>query len=146
MNIIRANLSYLEQIVPLFDAYRVFYKRESDIAAARAYIQARLENHEATIYLAMEDETALGLAICYSTFSSVALKRLVILNDLFTIPEARGKGVGTALLATCQEFARDQGCAVLRLRTAHDNLTAQSVYEKFGFARDTVYYTYDLKL
>ncbi len=146
MNIIKADLSHLEQIVPLFDAYRVFYKKESDIPAARDYIKTRLENQEATIFLAFEDQNPLGLAICYSTFSSVALKPLVILNDLFTTPEARGKGVGTALLAQSQEFAREQGCAVLRLRTAIDNLTAQSVYENFGFARDNVYYTYDLKL
>ncbi len=147
MKIIKADSSYLEQIVPLFDAYRQFYQQPSDTVAAKAYLQARLENQEATVFLALgESDTVLGFALCYSTFSSVALKPLVILNDLFTTPEARGQGVGTALLATCQDFAKAAGCAILRLRTAQDNVVAQSVYEKFGFTRDKIYFTYDLKL
>jgi GNAT superfamily N-acetyltransferase len=138
-----ATAADLDVLVPLFDAYRQFYKQPSDVAAARAYLQARLENGEATVFL---ESGGLGFALCYSTFSSVALKPLVILNDLYTIPEARGQGIGTALLERCREFARASGAGVLRLRTAQDNHTAQRVYEKFGFVRDGVYLTYDFKL
>ena len=146
MNIIHADISHVEQLAPLFDAYRQFYKQPSDLAAARAYLQARLENHQAQVYLATRGGTILGFALCYSTFSSVAIKPLVVLNDLFTIPEARGKGVGTALLEVCKLYALESGAAILRLRTAQDNFVAQRVYEKFGFIRDLIYETYDLKL
>jgi ribosomal protein S18 acetylase RimI-like enzyme len=138
-----ATLDDLELLVPLFDAYRQFYKQESDPSAARAYLKARLERGEARIFLESE---GLGFALCYSTFSSVALKPLVILNDLYTIPQARGRGVGTALLEQCRIFAAESGAAILRLRTAHDNHTAQSVYERFGFAKDGVFWTYDLRV
>jgi ribosomal protein S18 acetylase RimI-like enzyme len=136
-----ATVADLDLLVPLFDAYRQFYKQPSDLSAARAYLQARLERHEATVFL---DSQGLGFALCYSTFSSVALKPLVILNDLYTVPQARGRGVGTALLRQCRVFAADSGAAILRLRTAHDNHTAQRVYERFGFTKDGVYWTYDL--
>ena len=131
----------------MFDAYRRFYKREGDLDGARAYLQTRLERGEATVFLALEDSgAALGFALCYSTFSSVAMKPLVILNDLFTTPEARGQGVGTALIEACASFARLEGAFNLRLRTATDNETAQRVYDKAGFKRDALYYTYDLSL
>jgi GNAT superfamily N-acetyltransferase len=138
-----ATTADLDVLAPLFDAYRQFYKQPSDVAAARAYLQTRLERGEAMVFL---ESNGLGFALCYSTFSSVVLKPLVILNDLYTIPEARGQGVGTALLERCREFAQTSGAGVLRLRTAHDNHTAQRVYEKFGFVRDAIYLTYDFKL
>jgi ribosomal protein S18 acetylase RimI-like enzyme len=147
MKVVRAGLEHVETLAPLFDAYRVFYKRDSDLEAARAYMQARLERDEATVFLALgEAGEALGFALCYSTFSSVVMKPLVILNDLYTVPEARGQGIGAALIEQCSAFARDQGALVLRLRTAIDNHTAQALYERVGFKRDTVYLTYDLAL
>jgi GNAT superfamily N-acetyltransferase len=144
--IVQATLEHIDLLTPLFDAYRVFYKRPSDLEAARSYLQARLERDEATVFLALEGERPLGFALCYSTFSSVALKPLVILNDLYTVPEARGQGTATALIERCAAFARAEGALVLRLRTATDNETAQRVYERVGFKRDAVYYTYDLAL
>jgi GNAT superfamily N-acetyltransferase len=87
-----------------------------------------------------------GFTLLYDTFTSVAMKPLCILNDLYTIPEARGKGAGTALIARVREHALANGSFRLRLRTAQDNLTAQSVYEKSGFKRDEIYFTYDLNL
>ena len=145
--VVRGSLSDLELIAPMFDAYRMFYKRDSDLDGSRAYLQARLERSEATVFLALEDSgAALGFALCYCTFSSVAMKPLVILNDLFTLPLARGQGVGSVLIDACANFARLEGSLVLRLRTATENETAQRVYDKAGFKRDDVYYTYDLSL
>ena len=61
----QGNLSDLETLVPLFDAYRMFYKRDSDLEGSRAYLRARLERDEATVFLALEDSgAALGFALC----------------------------------------------------------------------------------
>lgn len=145
--VVQGSLNDLETLIPMFDAYRMFYKREGDLDGARAYLRARLERGEATFFLALEGSgAALGFALCYSTFSSVVMKPLVILNDLYTTQAARGQGVGSALIDACANFARLEGATVLRLRTATDNETAQRVYDKAGFKRDAVYYTYDLSL
>ena len=137
-------LKHLPELVPLFDAYRQFYKQASDLEGARAYLLDRLSHGEATVFIAYEGARAVGFTLLYDTFTSVAMKPLCILNDLYTIPEARGKGAGTALIARAREHALAKGAFRLRLRTAHDNLTAQSVYEKLGFKRDKIYFTYDL--
>ena len=145
--VVRAGIGDLEILVAMFDAYRMFYKRDSDLDGSRAYLTARLERGEAMVFLALEDSgAALGFALCYSTFSSVAMKPLVMLNDLFTLPLARGQGVGSALVEACANFARLEGALTLRLRTATNNETAQRVYDRAGFKRDAVYYTYDLNL
>ena len=137
-------LKHLPDLVPLFDAYRQFYKQASNLEGARAYLLDRLSHGEATVFMAYDGPRAVGFTLLYDTFTSVAMKPLCILNDLYTIPEARGKGAGTALIARAREHALAKGAFRLRLRTAHDNLTAQGVYEKLGFKRDEIYFTYDL--
>jgi ribosomal protein S18 acetylase RimI-like enzyme len=138
----KADLTDLEAIVPLFDAYRQFYKQAPDLNGARAYLKARLENHETTIFM---DHTNAAFALLYDTFSSVPMQRLTILNDLYTKPEARGQGLGTALIQASREHALEMQSVFLRLRTATDNVTAQSVYERIGFIKDEIYLTYNLK-
>ncbi len=138
----KANLTDLEHIVPLFDAYRQFYKQAPDLNGARAYLKARLENHETTIFI---DHTNTAFALLYDTFSSVPMQRLTILNDLYTKPEARGQGLATALINASREHALEMQSVFLRLRTAQDNVTAQSVYEGIGFIKDEIYLTYNLK-
>jgi hypothetical protein len=50
-----ATLKDLDELALLFDAYRVFYQKPSDIEAARAFLQARIENNESTIFIAKDD-------------------------------------------------------------------------------------------
>ena len=137
-------LKHLSDLVPLFDAYRQFYKQASDLDGARAYLLDRLSHGEATVFIAYDGPRAIGFVLLYDTFTSVAMKPLCILNDLYTVPEARGLGAGTALIARAREHAVATGAFRLRLRSAQDNLTAQSLYEKLGFKRDGIYFTYDL--
>ena len=143
---LQATLEHLDDIVPLFDAYRVFYEQASDLDAARAYLQARLERDECTIFLAYDDARAVGFTLLYTTFTSVILKPLVILNDLYVIPEVRGSQIGERLIERGAAHARLVGAAFLRLRTANDNLSGQKLYERAGFVRDEVFLTYTLKL
>ena len=74
------------------------------------------------------------------------MARIFILNDLFVSPEARGQGVGSALLAAAADFGRRAGACRLALTTETTNTVAQSVYERMGWVRDTSFYTYELAL
>ncbi len=143
---LQATLEHLDDLVPLFDAYRVFYKQSSDTQAARDYLQARLERDECTVFLAYDEARAVGFTLLYNTFTSVILKPLVILNDLYVIPEARGSRIGERLIERGAAHAKLVGAAFLRLRTAHNNASGQKLYERVGFVRDEVYLTYNLKL
>jgi hypothetical protein len=51
-------LKHLPELVPLFDAYRQFYKQASDLEAARAYLLDRLSHGEATVFIAYLNDAA----------------------------------------------------------------------------------------
>lgn len=136
----------LELIAPLFDAYRRFYRQASDLPRGRSFIRARLDLKDSVILLALDQSGAVGFTQLYPSFSSVSMARIFILNDLFVAPEARGSGVGSALLAAAADFGRQAGACRLALTTETTNTVAQSVYERMGWVRDTAFYTYELTL
>jgi ribosomal protein S18 acetylase RimI-like enzyme len=143
MNIISATVEHLDQLTPLVDAYRQFYKQPSDLSAVRSYLQERLVKNECVVFIAFEGETALGFTLLYHHFTTVALGHVWLLNDLFTKSEARRKGVGEALLEQAAAFAKADGAKRIWLRTAVDNFTAQALYQKLGYKRDEQFYRYD---
>ena len=150
MEIIRAETQHLDLVAPLFDAYRQFYRQASDLAAARGYIERRLQNGDAVIFLAVEPARsgaeALGFVQLYPSLASIPMKPIWILYDLFVSPSARKLGVGRALMDRATQLAKDTGADALILETAADNQTAQRLYEKLGYKRDDVFYRYALSL
>lgn len=144
LEIVQAELEHLDVVTPLFDAYRVFYKQPSDPVAARAFIEERLRQGESTVFLALVDGVGSGMAQLYPTFSSVMMRRVWVLNDLFVAPHVRGQGVGEALLRHSEQWAAALGAARLDLKTATDNTTAQRLYERMGWQREIAFYGYSL--
>jgi ribosomal protein S18 acetylase RimI-like enzyme len=143
----RADVSHLDPVANLFDAYRGFYKHPSNLPQSRAFIAERIAQDESAIFLALDDNgDALGFVQLYPTFSSIDAHRTWLLSDLFTAPAARGRGVGTLLMNTARAFALSTGAKGLVLETATDNFGAQRLYESLGYVRDTGYYTYCLDL
>jgi GNAT superfamily N-acetyltransferase len=140
----QATASDLDLVVPLFDKYRKFYGHPSDPEGGRRFIEERLEHAESAIFLAFHDGTAVGFTLLYPSFSSGAMARIFILNDLFVLAEARGGGAGSALLQAAAEFGRDAGAVRMMLSTEITNTTAQSLYEKSGWKRDTEFLVYQL--
>lgn len=143
----RATPDDLDEVAGLFDNYRAFYGRGGEPQESRDFIGQRLRAADSAIYLARQGAgEALGFMQLYPSFSSVACRPLWILNDLYTRPEARRRGVGTALLQAARSHARATGAVRLVLETATDNRKAQALYESFGFVRDAGYFTYTLEL
>ena len=142
-----ATIEDLNQLTNLFDQYAVFYKKPSDYDKHFAYLKERIENNEAIIYFAFDDEKpekAIGFTLVYVTFSSLALNKILILNDLFVDSNIRKKGTGEQLILKTVELAKELGSNLIRLRTAKNNTIAQGLYHKMGFVRDEHLYTYDL--
>ena len=143
----QATLADLDALAPLFDGYRVFYGKPSDVAAARAFLQERLALRESVVFLARgADGAALGFTQLYPCFSSVSARRLWILNDLFVAGSARGRGVARALMEAARRHALATGALRLVLQTARDNARAQALYESLGYRRDDGMYEYSLEL
>ena len=136
----------LETLVPLFDAYRQFYRQTSDQAGAREFLRARFEHGQSVSFLAFVDGVAVGFMQLYPSFSSASMARIFVLNDLFVSPEERRCGVGTALLSAAADYGRLVGAIRLSLSTELTNQTAQALYEGVGWQRDTVFCGYQLTL
>jgi GNAT superfamily N-acetyltransferase len=75
-----------------------------------------------------------------------ALARILILNDLFVTPSARRQGTGAALLHAAAIYARQVRAIRLVLSTELTNTTAQRLYEKLGWQRNSGFCTYQLAL
>jgi ribosomal protein S18 acetylase RimI-like enzyme len=137
----------LAALAILFDAYRVFYKQESDPPAAERFLRDRFRQRDSTIFMATQgDSEAVGFVQLYPSFSSVSMRRIFILNDLFVAPVARRTGVGDALIHASHTYASKEGAARLSLSTAIDNVSAQALYEGTGFKRDESFYQYHRQL
>lgn len=129
----RASLDDLDALVPLFDAYRVFYAQTSDPDNAREFLATRLQRAESVILLAGPRSTAAGFTQLYPMFSSVSMARIWVLNDLFVAADARRGGVARALLDAAADFARDDGALRLELETMPGNIQAQALYRDMGW-------------
>src|SRR5207248_2223111 len=143
---VRAELGDVERLVPLFDAYRRFYRERSDPDGARAFLTDRLTRGESVIFLAIVDGAAAGFTQLYPSFSSVSMQRLWILNDLFVDPSARRAGVARALLERARRWAAETGSKGLTLSTGVTNAAAQRPYESCGWIRDSEFLHYHLFL
>lgn len=131
----RIELSEANLVVGLFNQYRIFYGKFSDLGMAKAFIDARLEHNESVIFVALDGDKPVGFTQLYPKYSSARLTKNWILNDLFVDNDYRKQGIGEKLIKTAMNFAKTQGSTFVQLETAVDNFTAQSLYEAIGFKK-----------
>ena len=146
MDIRRATSTDLDHLVPLFEAYRLFYEEAPDVERSRRFLAARLAEGDAVIFLALDGAEAVGFTQLYPIFSSTRCQRLWLLNDLFVSSQARSRGVAGQLMARAEAFAAEDGACGLELATAHTNLRAQRLYESRGWKLDETFRHYELAL
>jgi GNAT superfamily N-acetyltransferase len=144
VRIVRADAHRLQLVVPLFDAYRQFYKQRANVPSARRFLRQRLNRRESVIFLAMDGNMAVGFVQLYPSFDSVTMRPVWILYDLFVAPQARKHGVAKLLMEHARKFARTTKAKGLILETAIDNRPAQKLYEQLGWKRDTAFHRYYL--
>jgi GNAT superfamily N-acetyltransferase len=132
----RASAADLDALVPLFDAYRVFYAQPSDPVRARDFLADRLANGESVVLVAERGPSAIGFTQLYPIFSSVRTARTWLLPALFVAEGARRGGVARALLDAAAAFAREQGAAGVMLETTRDNGPARALYRAAGWNED----------
>lgn len=132
----QAVFSDLDKLAQLFDLYRVFQGKSSDLAAGHAFLRARFDHGESVVFMAWEGLTPVGFVQLYPSYSSTAMARVFILNDLFVHERGRRKSVGSKLLAAVEGYARAHGAVRVSLNVALDNLPAQALYKAHGWSQD----------
>lgn len=134
----------LDALVPLFEGYRAFYEEAPDPALSRAFLAERLTRGDSVIFLAEVDGQAAGFTQLYPIFSSTRCRRLWLLNDLFVVPPARGRGVARELMEAARRHAVATGAVGLELMTARSNATAQRLYRSLGWQLDETFLHFEL--
>jgi len=138
----------INALVDLFDAYRVFYKMESNKMLAKNFLLERITNKESEIFVSEnESHVLIGFVQLYPIFSSTRLKRLWLLNDLFVDPPQRGKGISKKLIQHAQQLCLESGSCGMILETAKSNMIGNQLYSSSGFDLDGEhnYYSWDVK-
>lgn len=134
MNYRKATLDDIENLCDLFDQYRVFYRKESDLKGAKQFLTDRISNMESEIFIAEDSANRLlGFVQLYPIFSSTQMKRVWLLNDLFVSPKSRGKGISVELINKAKELVRQTKAAGMFLETEKSNRIGNKLYPKTGF-------------
>ncbi|MEM6264306.1 MAG: GNAT family N-acetyltransferase [Bacteroidota bacterium] len=138
----KATQDDLPGLARLFDAYRVFYRKESDLEAASDFLSQRMKNNDSVVYVAESDQELAGFVQLYPLFSSTRMQRLWLLNDLFVSPDFRGKGISVQLIDQAKELARQTNAAGLTLETEKSNVIGNQLYPRTGFDADDAHTCY----
>ncbi len=141
----RITLEKLNNIYPLFHEYRRFYRKEVS-SSAETFLQDRIKNNESVIYAIFENNQAVGFVQLYTTFSSLNLGKVVILNDLYIVPEFRRKKCASELVKCAIEFAKESKATSVSLSTQIANTGAQDLYKKLGFKKDNDFFYFNFLL
>lgn len=126
----------IHSAVSLFDAYRQFYNQPEDKQAAQQFLEERVSKNESVIFVAKINGEPAGFVQLYPTFSSVALQRAFILNDLYVDERFRQQGVGRSLIEKCYTYCVERKARYVTLETAKDNHQAQKLYEQMGMQQE----------
>ncbi len=138
LTIARVAASDLDDLLPLMRAYCDFYSvspTDDDLVAMSRALIDDPQREGVQLIARGSDGRAAGFASVFWTWDTTEGGRIAVMNDLYVTADARGGGVGTSLIEACRAEARERGTHVLAWKTALDNTTAQSVYDRIGAER-----------
>ena len=136
MNIREAKKSDLDQLSILFDSYRVFYGKESNIDISKNFLESRLSNKDSEVFICEFNNILIGFVQLYPLFSSTRVSKYWLLNDLFVDSKYRGKGYSKLLIDKAKELVKDSNACGMMLETEKSNKIGNNLYPKTGFEKN----------
>jgi len=82
--------------------------------------------------VAWDDERAVGFALFFHNYSTFLARRGLYLEDLFVVPDARGRGIGKALITHCARVAVTRACGRFEWSVLDWNEPAIAFYASLG--------------
>ena len=131
----KVDIKDLDALSKLFDSYRIFYHKNSDIEAAKSFLTERIKNKESEIFVAEFENNLVGFVQLFPIFSSTRMQRYWLLNDLFVDENYRGKSYSKALLEAAKELCRDTNACGMLLETGKQNEIGNQLYPACGFKK-----------
>src|SRR4051794_38284591 len=125
------------QWLPLWDGYNSFYGRSGPTALPQEITEKTwgrfLDTHEPMYALVAEENKRL-IALAHFLFhrSTTLMNPICYLQDLFTLKEVRGQGVGRALIEAVCEQAKIKGSKRVYWQTHESNVDAMKLYDQLA--------------
>ena len=123
-----------------------FEKMEDQVTMTEERLAANLfgERRYAETLIAEQDGDPVGFALFFHNFSTFLAQPGIYLEDLFVLPEHRGRGIGRALLKELARLAVERGCGRLEWAVLDWNRNAIGFYERLGARPNSEWTVYRL--
>ena len=159
--------TYIDDVVPLFHLYTIFYKQSYDIAQCKEWLTRRLStgSNIFLVYHTPADDavkvtgdnvegttegpsvesdkktqrSAIGFTQLHPMYSSVNLEENWLLSDLYIREEYRALKLGQKLISHALTWGEQTGAFSMKIETTLHNPRAQYLYPKMGFVEYTRY-------
>ncbi len=134
VKIVPAQESDVPDILKFIRALAKYEKLEHEVLATEETLRATLfgESRHTHVILIEEDGLRVGFALYFFNYSTFLAKPGIYLEDLFVLPECRGKGYGKRLLAYLAKVAVERGCGRLEWSVLDWNTPAINFYLSLG--------------
>ena len=138
-----------EAWLPLWDGYNAFYGREGPTALDPEVTKAtwsRFFNPLEPVYALVAESGGKVHGLTHYLYhrSTTRIAPTCYLQDLFTVPEARGQGVGSALIKAVYVAAERAGIKRVYWQTHHTNAPGRALYDKVAKHYGFIVYAHDV--
>lgn len=112
----------------------IYEKAEDEVLATEQTIKQTIFANDSHVYalICELDGVAIGSAIYFFNYSTWLAKPGLYLEDLYVMPEYRGKGAGVKLLKTMANIAKEKDCARFEWSCLDWNTPAREFYHSLG--------------
>lgn len=130
----RATARDVPAILSLIKALAEYERMAGDVVADEALVQASLFGPapSAEGVIARAGEEPVGFAVWFHNYSTFLSRRGLYLEDLFVVPEWRGRGIGRALLVYLAQVAVERNCGRMEWSVLNWNEPAIRFYRSLG--------------
>ncbi len=148
--VIKLEEKFLHEFFRLFHDYRNSLGLHSIPAAEEKFLTKRFHDNDFHVFLSrvlfnsgiIEYQEYVGFAIMYPFYSTIYLKKIWLLNDLFVEKKYRHQGIGNLLLDNCISLSEKTDSGGIVLETLIESFGAKKLVEKKGLVRNNFTYGY----
>jgi len=136
MKIREAKISDIDNLSSLFNSYRMFYGKDSNVGVAKKFLESRIKLCDSKIYVSEVDQCLTGFVQLYPIFSSTRVSKYWLLNDLFVDANERGRGYSKHLIKKAKDLVKDTSACGMMLETDKTNNIGNNLYPSQGFKKN----------